>query len=78
MYQHAQHKISILKSMPGLILASQHGSASDEMKESVFSKILEIIITFSNTGIINSDHELKPSADNNKIFESLISLLKKK
>lgn len=82
-YQHVKHKLSVLRSLPSLIVASEHqkkegGDMSNE-QITIYNKVLDIIITFSNTGIIGQEQELKPTQDIlSKILDTLIKLLAKK
>ena len=77
MYQHNKHKQAILNSLPSLVVASLYQKDAVN-QDTLYNKILDIILTFSNTGIISNEHEVKPTSDIlQKILDALLKLLKK-
>lgn len=78
MFQHSKHKLTVLNSLPSLIVASQHqmkeGDSVSVEPTGIYNKILDIIISFSNTGIIGNEHEAKSGSD---ILNRILGILEK-
>jgi hypothetical protein len=71
MYQHSKQKIAVLNALPGFV----ESGISRENREIIYQKLIEIVITFDDTGILRKDSELKTG--NDVLIKTIESLLKK-
>lgn len=66
-YHHIQHKLMVVNSMASFVEAA----TTPEQRNKVFSKILDILTRYSNTGIISKENNIS-------IGNDLIDILKQK